>query len=323
MKKYIIFLLCILSISAYAADGSGVITLCHQGNATIFNYDEMQSAINSAEEGDTIMLSDGVFTESFHFTKELCFIGTDKDETNITGDVFVDIPESTKLKKTLFEKIHFEGLEFKYKLENIILKECATNIGPKEFPDGTKNVLLDHCSWMLDGSSDIDGLTVNNSYVFLYATYQCKWKNIKFRNSNIWSSIWNIVGVSFTPILAGEFTNCIIYGIEYGYNCTDVKLTNVLYSSSKGSNFNNQTDLSLCTKNNCWYEEGSESNILSYTEEELSQKGYWGTDDTVIGMNGGDEMNSIKANMPIITLNKTHRNTANKTIEFSFSITSK
>lgn len=320
MKKYIItFILLILSISTYAADGSGVITLCHQGKTTLFNYDEMQTAVNSAEEGDTIMLSDGVFTESFHFTKELCFIGTDMDKTDITGDVYVDIPESTKLKKTLFEKIHFSGLEFKYKLENITLKECATNTGPKFFPEGAKNVLLDHCDWTLTATyNTIDGITIKNSYITLSAGYQYKWKNVKFINCNIWTNIGGI-----TPILAGEFTNCIIYGIEYGYNYPDVKLTNVLYSKRASSDFNNETDLNLCNKNNCWYEEDSQSHILFYTKEELSQKGYLGTDDTVIGMYGGDEMNNIKSNMPVITLNKTHRNTTNKTIEFNFSITSK
>lgn len=305
MKYIITLILCILSFNTVAAEGSGVITLCHQGKATILNHDELIYAVSIAEEGDTIMLSDGTFVATvLELRKYICFIGAGSNNTTIKGDAYLYPP----LKNATFTGINITNFWANNKSENLIIKDCKIN---NVWCGYAKNVLIENSSVSFGSESNIDSITIRNSEIYIRNSKI--WENAKIINCNVSSN-------SSLDSVKGDFINCIIWNVGKGYNNTDVKFTNVLYSSND-TDFNNDTDLSLCSKVNCWYV--PHTNVCNLSKEELSEKKYLGTDGTIVGRFGGNYESISKTEMPIVSHTRTFRNTTNKTIEFDLSITSK
>ncbi|MBR1409823.1 MAG: hypothetical protein IJ580_01815 [Prevotella sp.] len=271
MKKKLFLMAClaVLGVKVTMAQVA-VATLHHNDSVTIFSNAQLQAAINKAVDGDTIYLSGGLFA-AFSVGKNISIMGSGKS-TVISGTVTINGCSSL-----LLSNMHMTGtLQFQSKVTisgtrilqcvigDINLNATSTNTDYSSIEmvmcqvTGTLN--LGHC---------LKSLQVVNSKINKVSGRGSNNSAATFVNCNI---------SSLTRSNSGEgnsYENCII-----GSNVSEAALKNCLYKTTSGSpQFTdcwNNTEFSLDGDLNC-----------SLTDAELKEKGYIGTDGTVVGITGG------------------------------------
>ncbi len=89
------------------ADVAPTVMLSHNGQWTMYMYDQVQQAVDAASDGDTIYLSNGSF-EPFNVTKRIMVRGTGP-ETIISGGCTVYIAGQNPLSMPVLDALTFTG----------------------------------------------------------------------------------------------------------------------------------------------------------------------------------------------------------------------
>lgn len=329
MKKIIFLMVCCLiaATQGISAEQYGKAFLQHNGNITgIFAYDEIDKAINAAAEGDTIFLSKGDFKDGITINKSICLIGsnstsiTNKNDFNSNS---IKAEEDKTIASVSIEGINFDGyLYVSGDVENLQIKKCSFSNGIN-LQCSSNQIVLDRC--------DISRLYGNYSYPL---------KNFTAKNCIISGGIGRFYG---TTTALCKFINCTIKNIsdcyytmyvnsiinEVGNGTSDHldeknTLVNTLYHTIKGYDPMENASLQDCwsttetiTKNN-----GSNGKFeCALSAEQLKTAGYLGTDESVVGIEGGVNPYSLTLNSPSINSNSATVDIKNKKVTINVNVT--
>lgn len=298
MKKLLLAIVGLLSVTCVFADSSTKCLLQHQGEVTIFNGDNIQDAVNASVDGDTIFLSLGNFP-AFTIDKRITVRGS--GTSTAMGDVTISIPGEAELTQTVLEMSHVNNITLSSSMNGVRFSqlESVNNEKYLSASQENKNVYVDRCRLGIDGTN-IDTLTCKNSSI---VTNKAR-ENATFLNCN--------VSIPYEEqVLSGNFISSIIY-FYHGGNYSGQTLENCLFSycyvflaDSGRTNIGNTSDTYECYLTSHRYNDGFSNSVYlgtsPYDEETLLANGYLGNDGTVVGMFGGSTPFSLVPLVPHVT----------------------
>lgn len=324
MKKIIFLMVCCLIAATqgiYAQNGKAF--LQHNGNITgVFANNEIDKAIDAAAEGDTIFLSKGDFPGGITINKSICLIGS--NSTSITDGLsnsWIKAQEDKAIASVSIEGIYFAGyLYVSGDVENLQIKKCSFLNGIN-LQCSSNLIVLDRCS--------INRLYGNSMYPL---------KNFTAKNCIINDKIDSFYG---TATALCKFVNCNIKSIESSHYTMYVNsiinevgngtsdhlnekntLVNTLYHIIKG--YDPMENASL---QDCWSttetlgKNSSDKFECALSAEQLKSAGYLGTDETVVGIEGGVNPFSLTLNSPSINSNSATVDIKNKKVTINVNVT--
>ena len=319
MKKSLFLAVCLvmIGISASAVTINKVL-LQHKGNVTLFDGDDMQSAIDAAADGDIIYMTLGAFNKPFTINKEISIRGVG-EKTVVNGDVTVDIPNSPKLENTLMEGVRVIGtLDVKSAVGNLVISKCM--IDNVKFSADVSGVVFDRCYIVtsLTLSSYVSDITVNNSKITKLSALEGTTKNNTFANCNIYN------------LLTNNFSGTIINSmIDREYPSGSSKIN----SSVLMNTLINIEHISVATTSvaiDCYYCHYSYYSYLiesdcssSLTDEQLKTNGYLGADGTIVGINGGDTPFTLESSVPTVTSSELNLDLENRKLNVKLTVSPK
>ena len=312
MKKLFLSFVAVLigSMTANAATYNKAL-LQHNDEVTPFDADKVQDAVDAAVDGDIIYLSEGTF-KSFNVTKMITVRGVGETSV-VNGDVTINIPNTPTLTNPLLETLAVNGsVTVSSPLSNLLFRQCkissslgltkTTNggkiekcqIGSVSFSGTIRDFFFDRCRIMgyFPLSSSIQSMTVCNTYIYnLYADSGAT-NNTNFVNCNLFFyGTSNFSGRIINSIIASNSSSNI------SLNSTELINTLVI---RKASSYVSYLSLgSSCYTENCYTVDNTDTDVAT-----LQEKGYLGTDGTVVGIYGGAnpyDDNMLVAKVPKVT----------------------
>ena len=318
-----------VSITASAYNTSAVV-LHHNGKMTTYDADQINDAMEDAEDGDEVYLSEGTYP-SFTIKNKITVRGTG-ELTIINGDINIDIPNTPVLTANLLEFVKvLKRVNIKAPLKGMRIKQCA--IYYVDFLANTYNSYIDRCnidyyldvsrtyeeSVTIDGvqhtyrSPYVKGLTITNSDIYWACGVStpntpndcnqnttfinCLFSNLRYSGGTIINSIINNFG---GPSYENSFYNTV--------------LTNTYYKS-----FVYNDSFVSCEFHNCY----SGNTSLDYTTADLASLGYYGNDGTIIGPLGGNTPYTLTPAVPHVTESSMKVDTEKKQLNVTLTVSPK
>lgn len=262
--------------------------LSHNGEVTLF--DDLQNAISSSADGDTIYLTLGTFKGPIIVDKMITIRGT--GETSIiNGDVDILIPNTPTLTAPVLEALSVSGtVNVGAQVDAMILRKCK--IAKFDINATVDRAVLDRCyiTSMLTLSQFIKGMTVVNSKLMSISGVSGTTSNTTFVNCNI--DIINPYNFS------GTIVNSIIRTCNDGGNYRPLKSSVVLNSLHYNIDFASSSVTQNCYKSTFNLSSDCE---CSLSTSNLQSNGYLGTDGTVVGIYGGETPYTLVPSVPKVT----------------------
>ena len=306
MKRLLTLMAVVFGLVFVAAAQRPLVTLSHNGELSFFsNLSALQSALDSAQNGDIIYLSEGQFTSNsgdITIQKRVSIIGCGY-KSHIIANLTVTMrgnPDSY-MDAPLFDGVRMEKLSFeanttdesKINLQEVEIRKCRI----RELVNGGhagNDFRLDRC---LIESADFSGARFNNTYVS-----NCKIRKmvdgstgyIQISNCTI-ESTHTCPRVVMNSIIAG--TTATNYGGAMATTGGTSTIYNSLFPSTELVNNN-----SSFVVDNCYFED-PEGGLLDddlNCNINLTLKGYLGDDGTIVGADGGEFPFSLTPSVPTV-----------------------
>ena len=297
-----------MAIVQSMADTRQAILLLHNGNGTTFEFTQLQAAVNAAENGDTLLLSEGSFTLSANLSiqKGVSIIGVGQ-KTIIRGDIEIAIPdviinselgkeqkETPVVTATMFDAIQIRGKVFFWnRLSGFKMRKCWVSDGFAPL-SAIYDATIDRCfiktfyhTYLLKR------ITIQNSSINIirpYGTYSADTRDseINYINCNIGD-----INYQMESNAKASFINCIIKDASYNYyNVRYHTFFNTLYTEKVKNRILTSQEAGNVVEH-CYVAdfnstEGDDGFLtFSFKKEDLEAGGYLGTDGTVVGIEGG------------------------------------
>jgi len=188
MKKILFTLVCLLGIGmAASAFNNSAVVLLHNGNATTYEANQINDAMEAAQDGDVVMLSEGTYP-AFDITKKITVKGVGQT-TIIAGDVNIAIPNEPTLTANLMEFLTVRGRVYVMApLKRMVIKQCDLDYSNSNYGFWAKakvtdsyidrckinDLRIDECykeSITVNGNTStiatpyVQGLTISNSII--------------------------------------------------------------------------------------------------------------------------------------------------------------
>lgn len=291
------FILACLMMAALSANAQiSKVILQHQGNVTMYEPDDIQTAINAAQDGDTILLNKGSYP-GFKVEKKISVIGAGDSKTIIKSNIEIAIPyinnQAQELTANMLEGLDLSDNSIKVTkaVNGLKLKKCV--FYTLTFSNAVKDVFIDRCKSNYSSNPSIDLTNV---------------VSLKAKNS----CISRLSGKPSSQKLDDvEFINCY-FGYTSAYTSTGV-LANFVNSWFLAKH----TYASNCTYNYCLvrteinddnkdFYPGSyyTSTGYSYYNDNdrltVASNNYLGNDGTVVGPDGGTTPYTLVTTAPKI-----------------------
>lgn len=333
MKKIFLSVVCLVIVTLQTmADTRQAILLLHNGNGTMFEFTQLQDAVNAAEDGDTLLLSEGSFNTSLTINKKVSIIGVGQ-KSIIRGNINVAIPdvvisgtlgsETTEMPvvtATMLDALQIRGnVQITNRLSGFKMRKC----------------------WMtghFDPAANIYNATIDRCFINeVYS--RSGLKSIKIQNCSITKIEWDYA--SDTRNSEINFINCNIGTLE-GYsnfkalylNCI-IKapsamicrstFINTLYTNAVKNNISTSNDLG-CVSDQCYVVDFNSTSgedgflTFSFTKEDLESGGYLGADGTVVGMEGGQTPFSLLPSRIAVTESQLKVDTEKKQLNVTLKV---
>lgn len=308
MKKILFSVVCLMMVGMQSVKAQVAIAALHHNNAvTIYASAQIQEAIDAAEPGDTLYLSEGIFG-GFTVAKPIAIIGAGQT-TQISSDVTLGQSGVTLEDGFLLSGVNlFQDLRFRYTIDGARIMQCVID-GNCDFSGNSSEsysnieILMSYIKGNLDMSSRIQGITLVGSKIGTVRYGTAGEGGSTFLNCNIFNTGSassgqnnNYVNCIVDYSLYGVFSNCLIRDIS-SYSVT----------------------------HNCYKVNYSmPSNLDSpYTDEELNTNGYLGTDNTVVGITGGQAPFSLVMPVVQVTEHSLEVNQAERKLRVSLKLGNK
>ena len=292
MKKNILFIILLLAVASVARANDGMVILQSKGTVKFFDSSKVGDAIAAAVEGDTIDLASGSFGYGFTIDKNILLRGRSADPN---GSIpYTTVTENVSVTSTCtIEGIYFYyDINVKKSAPGIRITSCA--IRNLTFTEDMPGMTIERswiCNEMCLNNLKSKDINVNNCKIYyLYGgnsdSYPCT-----FRNCNI-SNVYSYSNDKMYTYV-DKFINCILesnYDYSYGIGgmmWTNVEVNCLWHIDGWGCN---------TIFSRYYFDENDGKSYLfsspsygtcAYTKEELIEKGYLGTDGTVVGVDGG------------------------------------
>ena len=287
MKKILLSVVCLVMVGMQSVKAQvGIVALHHEGHVTVFGEDKIASAIEAAVAGDTIYMSEGHFLGDVTINKAIHLVGSGQG-TTINGDVNIDIENNPTVTGYMLAALNINGdVKPKKSIDGLRISQCKFKSFYSENEITLKNFFMDRSYVTSDFLTiSLDGGTVNN----------CKIGCIQ----------------DIAPIARSYFYHC-----NYGYYSTNsgtpigIMAINCIINESDGQSCNVYQNCLFRYLNsgypvngeNCWGWDNSNifDNELNavFSDQELQANGYIGTDNTVVGITGGDAPYTLKLITP-------------------------
>lgn len=315
MKRIIMLIMVMISFVVAVNAQRPLVTLSHNGELSFFsNLSALEDAINKAENGDIIYLSEGQFTttaDTIKITKRLSFIGCGYD-SRIMTPILVNMKNNTapEMKTPLFDGLQLATLKF---LQDTIATNSTINAEIRKCYIrnlynpfyAAKNFIIDRCYLSyayFDGlESNQSNLTVQNSKIFAgHSMYY-----ITIINCNVYQlsylpkiAISSILGLA-TSTPGGSYNK---FYLSKGTPAPSLYNSFYMNSYWTDNNYNGKTGFAKAY--NCYY---SNINILDEkvsANVDLGAKGYLGEDGRRIGIYGGEFPFSENPSVPTVDSEK-------------------
>lgn len=302
MKRILFTLTALVLGFAYSfADTRQVVMLFHQGTGTEYAYDQLQQALDDATAGDTLYLNDGEYPingDALTISHPVSIIGTGIN-TRLLGSVNISIPDSVTLTSYLLDALRVNGeVRVQQPINGLKYRKCWIE-GSLVWNATTRDVLVDRC--YIGQFNHVDMLKSAN---VVNSRIKTEFTPKKSSSNNFGNSL--------------TFINCTIKELLAGYSISVVErpnnystYINSIISIERSDNSNNgyHDYLDNCSfinslvgftipdevnvKENCYYPNESDFfdwkfiNGTKKSQEELIERGFLGTDGTVVGPEGG------------------------------------
>ena len=292
MKKNVLFIILLLAVASVARANDGMVILQSKGTVKFFDSSKVGDAIAAAVEGDTIDLASGSFGYGFTIDKNILLRGRSADPngsipyTRVTDDV------------SITSTCTIEGIYFYYDVNvkksapGLRITSCA--ISNLTFAEDMPGMTIER-SWIRDHmcldnlkSKDIN---VNNCKIYYLYGGGSDSRPCTFRNCNISNVYSHYSDKQYTNV--DKFINCIL---ESNY-ANSYETGGTLWSNAEVSCLWNVSNWGSDAYVSRYYFNDNEGKgalfsspsygTCSYTNKELIEKGYLGTDGTVVGADGG------------------------------------
>ncbi len=342
MKKILFTLACLLGIGmAASAFNNSAVVLLHNGNATTYEANQINDAMEAAQDGDVVMLSEGTYP-TFTIKKKITVKGTG-ELTIVRDDINIDIPNTPILIDNLLEFMYISGkVTIKSPLKGLRIKQC--NLGNLDFSANTydsyidrghvRNYLVANKTYnetiTVDGQSQtivspyIKGLTVTNSFI------QCVvgLSQYHYNEPRLISQNTTFINCQIQNLgqCGGTVINSIINGATYpgdsGHSYIGI-VDNTIFVNSyyntilQGHNYIGEGNFSHF--NNCYTGE----EVLDYTTADLASLGYLGNDGTIIGPLGGNTPYTLEPAVPTVTESSMKVDTDKQQLQVTLTVSPK
>lgn len=172
--KHLFSILAVMAIACLPtfALPTSTVSIRHNGVTQTFSPEDLQKAVDMAEEGDTILLSEGSFP-GFTIRKPLTLRGSG-EKTYVRSGIYVSIPNKPVLRNTLLEGMHVgSNIGIDYPVEGFKISQCRVDDGMFQ-NSKSENYHIDRC--IIKGSFHSYNLgrgVISNSKVYnLYNDYE-------------------------------------------------------------------------------------------------------------------------------------------------------
>ena len=325
MRKSILSVLtCCLAFAAVPAfaDLAPTVMLRHNNQSTMFNYYQVQDAVNAAAEGDTIYLSEGTF-QPFNIDKRIMVRGAGPGSI-IEGSCEIDISGAEKLSMPVLDAVTFLGditvtqaprqLTFrKCKIANLIFSDS-------EFHD----VKINQC-WItnrLNLPSNVKEFNADNSKIRVLYPHNYENGQVNFRHCNIVEICAPITGAHFISCriqcctsLSNQVYNANLIACELN-SCT-ILWANPTKNQTTGSSYNDVSGDEQTQRINCI----SLASSTSATGMEYKNTSHISAEDgTYVGAYGGQHPFTQYPDVPGVTQHQITIDAATKTMTVKLTV---
>lgn len=301
-----VFLFTVVSL-VVNADIAKSVMLHHNGQVKLYDYNEVQKAVDDAVDGDTIYLTQGTFAP-FNINKRIMVRGAGSG-TIIEGDCTINISGEEKLHMPVLDAISFSGnVNVASAYRQFTLRKCKMqnlNFTGAEFHDAK----MDRC--------------------FVFKTFNLT-KNVREFNA-IGSKIAYLHPDDHTD---GQlvFEHCNIYTVNDTISATFI--SSVVYRSTTNNNVNSCKNFVGCVFISC----GVSSNNVGTDNTNIDTVGYValyencehngasGTssvDGTKVGCYGGQYPFTLEPELPKVTKHVITLDAANKKLNVTLTVDKK
>lgn len=271
------------------------VMLQHQGKATLFEYTEVQKAIDASVDGDTIYIGEGPYNNSaISIQKKITIMG--QGTGSQLGDITISLPGGSEMTSTILYGVSAGSVTISSSVTNLHIDKCTmTNLTIQ--PNSTtttktysmKDMVIERCRitnrFNAVVSDQFENAIVRNCYITYFSNNS---KDLSFINCTLHATYAQVSYYSssgyYNDVIWGSYINCIIdksidrygdyNGSRYGGYSVDnsASFVNCLLGFLPSAG----------TKTDCY-----SVSDTSFSKEELQVKGYLGTDGTIVGCNGG------------------------------------
>ena len=298
MKRFITMIVAVCAFFAVSAQNP-MVTLSHNGELSFFtNLSAFEDAVDAAEDGDTIFLSQGEFIVNggaLNITKCLSIVGNGYG-SHILGDITINLNRNnTHVDAPLFDGVRLDKLAFSnHSIDDMKKTSEIRRCWIRTLDSGSnagRNVTYDKC-YIEDAEFYGSGtVLLKNSKV------ACRHTNSSYIKSTTAINC-NLVLSSYYPLAA---ISCILVK---GIGGTSEPTT----SSSSASLINTLLDFKPTTTNNvylneCYYIEDSVDSLFDDKMNctlNLEEAGYLGEDGKEVGIRGGESPFSENPSVPTV-----------------------
>lgn len=318
--------------------GNERIFLHHQGQVTLYAANKLSEAMDACQDGDTLFLSNGNYgfdpvsdgskvyygAKPINVTKSVCIVG--EGESTYIGALAIHPADSKK-------ECHLYGIKSSLSISQAMAKldiqKCNVKLSINASIDET-SISSAKLDLSINGwNTQLKTFTVNNSIVsnINFLVVDSDNLHISLNHCNIYELMGSgDDGDEYMSSFKGDISNSIIDHIaavsgETRYFDPAVTLTNVLVRKTSESydpfKICKQTNSVALLSNN---ELVSKNGDCRLSTNELTQQGYLGNDNTVMGIYGGTTPYSLTLDAPTLENPTLDINTSNHKLMFNLDI---
>ncbi|MBR0048155.1 MAG: hypothetical protein IJP74_02390 [Prevotella sp.] len=277
-KRLLLIIICSIIIGMQKVGAQiAKVALSHNGNITMYNAEELQTAIDASVDGDTLFLNEGTFSGGITISKKISLIGAG-DKTVISGNLYISL--TGKLTSRMLDAINiseklYVSSDSNDLLDGLIIRKCVF----KSFDTGTSltNAIIDRC------------YQTNVEY-YLYHYFKV---SSNFKHSNVIKVVNSVIGCYHgydATINNTIFVNCNVKsGYAYDkstsnkatfYNC----IVDNFYSKA---NFSNSQFIYCYLKIDSGTTQNCQFGTITWDGVNCTSTNMLGQDGTPVGIDGG------------------------------------